>query len=93
MHGLSSEFFQLILHVIQIGLLLLSRRVDVLSQSAQLFDLLDLTLHDVEHTVQVFKVRSDLRLLKYKWQLSQGANWRQAKQSFLEIDEEVFSWA
>ena len=51
------------LRLVEQGLLLLSERVDVLLQIAQLLYLFDLLLHRVDHLVQVLEVRADFGLL------------------------------
>ena len=60
------QLLELVLHLIEVFLLALSLRVDVLAQLAKLLDLLDLTLHDVQHLLQVFvEVGHDFRLLLF----------------------------
>lgn len=48
--------------------------VDILAQGTQLFYFFDLTLDDVEHFVQVFKVWVNLRLLLNKIETIRGIN-------------------
>lgn len=58
-----SQLFQLVLHLAEIHLLALSHRVNILSQSAKLLNLFDLTAHNIDHFVKVFVVWHEFRLL------------------------------
>lgn len=60
-----------------------------MTQSTQLLDFLYLRLNDVKHTIEVFEIGADLRLLHDKGKLLQVAHWGQAEQTLLEVDEEV----